>query len=261
MTRNLVSATALAFFLASLGDAKNIRDKASGTPKANNANKSGRVKGIKGKTPQQLSPENGERRAQYFGEDEDGDEGIIGGMSAVSGEFPFFVKFEGNTLCGGSLISPDTVLTAAHCVDQGKPNQVRIGSDMYDSGGIVVNTECVVSHPDFIENDKTLMNDVAILKLAQPVTDASVATINYNTNTAYPSSSGTELTVIGFGITSNDGGVANTLQKLKTSFVSIDQCMNTYGGETIVAPDKHICADVSNAGGESSVYGYGVCSL
>ncbi|CAB9515508.1 Trypsin delta/gamma-like protein CG30031 [Seminavis robusta] len=178
--------------------------------------------------------------------EEEGDTGIIGGITANDDEFPFYVKFEGGTLCGGSLISPDTVLTAAHCVDQGPPRQVRIGPNSY-YGGEVIDTKCAAAHQDFIENDKTLMNDVAIIKLKNPVTDTSKL-IAINGDSSYPSTSGTPLTVIGFGLTSNSGGdVSTSLQKLETDFVTIDECVDTYS-EKVVTPDSHICADVRGAG-------------
>jgi len=39
---------------------------------------------------------------------------IIGGSVARSGEYPYFVHFDG-VACGGTLIAPDIVLTAGHC--------------------------------------------------------------------------------------------------------------------------------------------------
>ena len=190
----------------------------------------------------------------------EGEEGIVGGTTAAVGDFPFYVKFAGNTLCGGSLINADTILTAAHCVDQGRPNQVRVGPTEY-FGGLLVDTQCVVSHPNFYENESTLLNDVAIIKLKEPIdtTSSLVSTIAFNNDTAYPSTPGTPLTVIGFGLTS-DGKTADALQMLTTSFVSIDNCQETYSA-SVVNPEDHICADVKNAGGKRRIFAHVVFLL
>jgi len=43
---------------------------------------------------------------------------IVGGDAALEGEWPWqaaFVNAYGSQFCGGTLITPDVVLTAAHC--------------------------------------------------------------------------------------------------------------------------------------------------
>lgn len=95
-----------------------------------------------------------------------------------------------------------------------------------------------------METSTTLFNDVAILKLQNPV---SSATVPYNKVLGYPSVSGSPLTVMGFGLTQPDGSISNTLQKLETSFVTTQDCQATYGSNVVNSAD-HICADVANAG-------------
>jgi len=43
---------------------------------------------------------------------------IVSGVNAVPGQFPWQVRITSskNSLCGGSLIDPEWVLTAAHCL-------------------------------------------------------------------------------------------------------------------------------------------------
>lgn len=76
-------------------------------------------------------------------------QGIVGGSQQTS-TISYFVKFEGSVLCGASLISADTVLTAAHCVDGGFPAAVRIAPLTTADGTVVaVDTANSKIHPDW----------------------------------------------------------------------------------------------------------------
>uniref|UniRef100_A0A1A9VA56 Peptidase S1 domain-containing protein n=1 Tax=Glossina austeni TaxID=7395 RepID=A0A1A9VA56_GLOAU len=64
---------------------------------------------------------------------------IVNGEPAVIEDHPYQVSLqnvENNHFCGGSILSEDIVLTAAHCLEGRKPEdvKVRLGSTMYASG-------------------------------------------------------------------------------------------------------------------------------
>ena len=174
------------------------------------------------------------------------DNSIIGGTPAAEGEFPYYVMFEGDVLCGGSLISPNRVLTAAHCLAYGAPPAVRVGPTTLNNGEVIP-VACAVRHPNYLTPLTTVLNDVAILKLERDVTTVTeFARVNADPN--YPSDSGTPLTVAGFGLVANGGNTANTLQKVGTFFVPREDCLDQYS-RLVVRPQAHICADVADKGG------------
>lgn len=178
------------------------------------------------------------------------DNHIVGGTEAAVGEFPFYVEFEGDILCGGSLIAPNRVLTAGHCVQEtGAPPAVRINPTS-DYDGEVIPVTCAVLHPSYSTAFVTVVNDVAVLKLAYDVnfTATKAQLVHLNNNASFPDIAGTDLTVIGFGLTSSTATVpSTTLRKVNTHFVPTQQCQATYN-DIIVRPVAHICADVYGRG-------------
>ncbi|KAG7483963.1 hypothetical protein MATL_G00043860 [Megalops atlanticus] len=101
---------------------------------------------------------------------------IIGGSIAQLGQWPWQVSlhFYGSHTCGGSLVAPDFVVTAAHCFPK-KTTSSLVPSNWRVYGGVVsqnrLNTPYLVQKiiiNEFYDPD-TNDFDIALLKLKQPV--------------------------------------------------------------------------------------------
>jgi len=158
---------------------------------------------------------------------------VVGGQPVESADaYPFYSRIDANGqfICGGSLVWPDYVLTAAHCVEEalGLPQantgfSVAVGateqSGTGESFGIIEKWK----HPKW-DPDSGLQWDLALIKL-DDISNAVPAELN--DMFTFPTS-GDDLTVIGMGLEYENGSLPGQLLEAAVQFIDHDECKSDF---------------------------------
>lgn len=98
-----------------------------------------------------------------------GDKRIVGGEPTT--DFPDCVAVGSlqRYCCTGTLIAPQAVLTAGHCLAHGCSDRIFIGSNV-DEAGTEIRVQEAVVHPAYVPNSNAQpFDDIAVLLLAEAV--------------------------------------------------------------------------------------------
>lgn len=167
---------------------------------------------------------------------------IIGGSPASTDDFPYTMALAdtrwtserpSGQVCGGTLVAPAKVVTAAHCVEPADtdPGELRyfrvIGgrTDMRTDGGTVRDVVRVWIHPLYKRTGWD--GDVAVLTLDRPMPYRTLRMVRAGDTDIYQE--GSPGRVLGWGVQSDTNEGAKILQQAQVPTVSNADCEAAYG--------------------------------
>lgn len=180
---------------------------------------------------------------------------IVGGLAVTIANHPWQVALvrgymQGRSqFCGGSLIAPDVVVTAAHCIDntivQSNPARVDViaGTTLFPEGGERIKARAIFVHPQY--DRSTNDYDIAIVTLSGASTLGRPVSIDSQT-VALPGSAW----VTGWGAVTEGGFGTPDLLGAQIPLVDTDTCnaAESYGG---VITERMMCAGLREGGLDS----------
>ncbi|KAJ8388845.1 hypothetical protein AAFF_G00126010 [Aldrovandia affinis] len=174
------------------------------------------------------------------------DDKIVGGYECEPHSQPWQVSLNsGYHFCGGSLVSANWVVSAAHCYKSRV--EVRMGEHhirITEGTEQFISSSKVVRHPNY--NSWNIDNDIMLIKLRQPaILNNYVRPVDLPTSCA---SAGTMCTVSGWGDTMSSMNDGDKLQCLEIPILSDRDCDNSYPG--MITPAM-FCAGYLEGGKDS----------
>lgn len=172
---------------------------------------------------------------------------IVGGDEAKVGDHPYVVYLadrSGRQYCGGALIAPDRVVTAAHCVAETAPRRIFVVAgrqDTRDDDGTASGVREVWVPESYSE--PTEGSDIAVLMLSEKLTQRTIRQATSEDDALY--SPGRKATVLGWGRTSENGGESTTLRSAQVPLRADSDCEATYRD---YVPDEMVCAGYEKGG-------------
>lgn len=164
---------------------------------------------------------------------------IVGGTDALKNEHPWRIgmknSLNGGVFCGGSIISPNYIMTAAHCTAA-----ITAGATVYVTVGdhdISTTTETASQNVKVVEikqhksyNSKNFDNDISLLRLEQPLNfTKTIMPVCLPFNYATYLLDGKTMLAGGWGTLTQGGKQPTILQKVELPFLSTVECRKYYG--------------------------------
>lgn len=175
---------------------------------------------------------------------------IVGGENAPVGAFPWQISLQyslGSHYCGGAVLTPKHIATAAHCVDGYEASDITIvsGTNQYNKPGQIRKGKELHVHCNY--DNPSMSNDIAIVILESPlIIDNLTKTVELPTE---PLKQGDQLNLTGWGTTELYGDVPDDLQVLTVNYVPYKECFEAMGNDPSVSPLYNICTFLEDGKG------------
>ena len=196
---------------------------------------------------------------------------VVGGHPVSAGTHPWVVALASRSrfgqarsgqFCGGALVGPRTVITAAHCLSRevlgvvrGEVHDLRVISgraDLATHTGHEVAVRSAWVNPGF--DTRTNAGDIAVLSLADAVPGKSTIGLARSDDAGY--AAGTPADVFGWGDTSGSGAYASGLRAARVAMLDDTVCARAYpdSGDGTFQKKTMVCAGLA-AGGRDACQG------
>ncbi|XP_075161962.1 trypsin delta-like [Haematobia irritans] len=166
---------------------------------------------------------------------------IVGGVPIYIDRVPWQVAIYNysNFVCGGSIISEDWILTAAHCVVNGGFFIIRAGSSfLNEGGGLYLTASLIVSHRLF--SVSTIDYDIAMIRVNRRFeTNQQVQFITLAKN---GKTTPNKFYVSGWGSLIYQGALSNQIRGLTINLYDRQECIRIYRNLGLNVTKNMICA-------------------
>ncbi|XP_004611685.1 serine protease 38 [Sorex araneus] len=177
---------------------------------------------------------------------------VMGGTDAPEGKWPWQISLRFGTahICGGSIINPYWILTAAHCLDESrdaKSYSVYAGIvDLWVPGKYTQRLEVhrIIIHPTY-KRDHPVGGDVALLQLKKSVVYSDAVLPVCLTG---PKLDLSNLTcwATGWGLISRKEETTSKLQQVQVPLISPQMCQQIFSHSSHITPDMLCAGDLQD---------------
>lgn len=180
--------------------------------------------------------------------DDDAKARIVKGDQANHGQFPYYSFLRainangGNIACGGSLISNQWVLTAAHCLIKAVSVDVHLGisaTNINEPGHVRFRSRSIFLHPEYVQS--RAQNDIALIRLPRTVQRSSTIQPIKLPSTC-EAVENRDAVATGFGVMhTGANAIPSTLQYTRLKTISRIECVEQF--PFLVKNSAVLCAE------------------